>query len=72
GNDILAGGVYDTWNGNYNGAGNDTYLFGRGDGQDVIIDDDATVGNLDKLVFKTGVAVADVLAVRDGDALILK
>ncbi|WP_267896318.1 calcium-binding protein, partial [Paracidovorax avenae] len=51
GNDILAGGVYDTWNGNYNGAGNDTYLFGRGDGQDVIIDDDATVGNLDKLVF---------------------
>ncbi|AVS81047.1 calcium-binding protein, partial [Paracidovorax avenae] len=46
--------------------------FGRGDGQDVIIDDDATVGNLDKLVFKTGVAVADVLAVRDGDALILK
>ncbi|WP_234385165.1 calcium-binding protein, partial [Paracidovorax avenae] len=72
GNDILAGGVYDTWNGNYNGAGNDTYQFGRGDGQDTIIDDDATVGNLDKLVFKTGVAVADVLAVRDGDALILK
>ncbi|WP_049791086.1 calcium-binding protein [Paracidovorax avenae] len=72
GNDILAGGVYDTWNGNYSGAGNDTYLFGRGDGQDIIIDDDATVGNLDKLVFKTGVAVADVLAVRDGDALILK
>ncbi|MCA3033073.1 MAG: hypothetical protein ING21_08410 [Burkholderiales bacterium] len=72
GNDILAGGVYDTWNGNYNGAGNDTYQFGRGDGQDTIIDDDATVGNLDKLVFKTGVAVADVQAVRDGDALILK
>ncbi len=72
GNDILAGGVYDTWNGNYNGAGNDTYQFGRGDGQDTIIDDDATVGNLDKLIFKTGVAVADVLAVRDGDALILK
>ena len=72
GDDLLAGGVYNGWAGNFNGAGNDTYLFGRGDGQDRIFDDDATAGNLDKLIFKTGVAVADVQALRDGDTLVLK
>jgi Ca2+-binding RTX toxin-like protein len=72
GNDILAGGVYDTWNGNYNGAGNDTYVFGRGDGQDTFVDVDGTVGNLDKIVFKTGVLPADVLISRNGDNLVLK
>ena len=70
GNDILDGGKgNDNLNG---GTGNDTYQFGRGDGQDSLIDDDATAGNLDKIVFKAGVAVADVQAVRDGDALLLK
>ena len=47
GNDILAGGRYDTWNGNYDGSGNDTYQFGRGDGQDRIVDVDTTPGNTD-------------------------
>jgi Ca2+-binding RTX toxin-like protein len=56
GNDILAGGVYDTWNGNYNGAGNDTYQFGRGDGQDTLVDFDATAGNVDVLSVGVGVA----------------
>jgi len=72
GNDILAGGVYDTWNGNYNGAGNDTYLFGRGDGQDMVYDNDGTAGNLDNIVFKAGVAPADIQVVRSGDNLVLK
>jgi len=36
--------------------GNDTYLFGRGDGQDTAIDGDTTVGNTDTLRFKEGVA----------------
>ena len=72
GNDILAGGRYDTWNGYYNGWGNDTYLFGRGDGQDRIVDDDASPGNVDRLIFKAGISEADVQAVRDVDALVLK
>ncbi|WP_411886698.1 calcium-binding protein, partial [Polaromonas sp. YR568] len=72
GNDILAGGVYNPWWGSYDGAGNDVYQFGKGDGQDSIFDDDATAGNLDKIVFKAGVAVAGVQAVRENDALLLK
>lgn len=65
GNDVLAGGVYNPWWGGYDGAGNDVYQFGRGDGQDRIFDDDATAGNVDKIVFKAGVAVDDCV---DGDA----
>jgi len=72
GNDILAGGVYDTWNGRFTGYGNDTYLFGRGDGQDTIYDSDTTVGNVDKLVFKAGVLPADIQLVRSNEYLILK
>jgi Ca2+-binding RTX toxin-like protein len=72
GNDILAGGRYDTWNGNYDGWGNDTYQFGRGDGQDFILDLDASGGNLDKIVFRTGIAESDVQAERTGDHLLLK
>ncbi|MEJ8849671.1 calcium-binding protein [Variovorax rhizosphaerae] len=71
GNDLLSGGWYDPSHGYGNAEGNDTYLFGRGDGQDTIVDTDTTVGNLDKLVFKAGVAVADVVASRKDDALIL-
>ncbi|WP_162244006.1 calcium-binding protein, partial [Pseudorhodoferax sp. Leaf265] len=57
GNDILAGGVHEPGWSNFNGVGNDTYLFGRGDGVDIIRDADTTAGNVDKLVFKAGVAV---------------
>ena len=72
GNDILAGGRYDTWNGYYDGWGNDTYQFGRGDGQDRIVDKDTTAGNLDKIVFKPGISEAGVQTVRVGDNLLLK
>ncbi len=72
GNDILAGGVYLPGSSTYSGSGNDTYLFGRGDWQDRIYDDDSTAGNLDTIIFKAGVAVADIQVSRDVDALIMK
>jgi Ca2+-binding RTX toxin-like protein len=68
GNDLLVG---DFENGSV--SGNDTYLFGRGDGQDSIIDVDERAGNVDRIVFKTGVSVEDVQVIKgDLDALILK
>lgn len=51
--------------------GNDTYLFGRGDGQDTVIDGDYTAGNRDTLRFKEGVAPADVKFIRSGSDLVL-
>lgn len=47
GNNTLTGGKgNDTLIG---GAGNDTYMFAKGDGQDTVIDTDATAGNTDAL-----------------------
>ncbi|WP_443113122.1 C39 family peptidase [Herbaspirillum seropedicae] len=40
GNDTLAG-----------QAGNDTYVFGKGDGRDLVVDHDATAGNIDTIKF---------------------
>lgn len=71
GNDVLVGNLMDNYGSGY-GAGNDTYLFGIGDGQDVIHDFDTTGGNLDKIVFKAGVLPADVQAIRSGLHLVLK
>lgn len=51
--------------------GNDTYLFGRGDGRDSVIDGDYTAGNSDTLRFKEGVAPADVKLIRSGNDLVL-
>jgi Ca2+-binding RTX toxin-like protein len=51
-------------------AGNDSYQFGRGGGQDTVVDADATGGNLDKLVFGTGVAATDVRLSRNGNHLV--
>jgi hypothetical protein len=51
--------------------GNDTYLFGRGDGQDTVIDGDDTAGNTDTLSFKDGVLPADVKLTRADDDLVL-
>lgn len=39
---------------------NDTYLFGRGDGNDTIVDIDYAPGNVDTLRFKAGIAPSDV------------
>ncbi|MDO8311647.1 MAG: calcium-binding protein, partial [Sideroxyarcus sp.] len=51
--------------------GNDTYLFGRGDGKDTVIDGDYTVGNSDTLRFKSGVLPADIQIKHEGDDLVL-
>jgi Ca2+-binding RTX toxin-like protein len=40
----------------YDSFGNDTYVFGRGSGQDSIADTDATLGNTDVLSFGAGIA----------------
>jgi Ca2+-binding RTX toxin-like protein len=63
GADTLDGGAGDdTLDG---GLGNDTYLFGRGDGRDVVLStDDATVGKLGSVEFKSGVLPSQVVARR--------
>ena len=66
GNDALYGGVSGNLAGA--GAGNDTYVFGRGYGQDVIYDFDATAGNLDMLAL-AGLTAADVTIRRDQSSL---
>jgi VCBS repeat-containing protein len=84
GNDLLIGSTGWNWiyeNGSYrvernttpqvSANGNDTYLFGRGDGQDTVIDGDYTTGNSDTLRFKEGVAPADVKFIRSGNDLVL-
>lgn len=58
GNDTLEGGTgNDSLDG---GQGNDLYLFARGDGQDTVTDYDATVGNVDILKFKAGIAPGEI------------
>ncbi|RZI41391.1 calcium-binding protein [Herbaspirillum sp. HC18] len=83
GNDALNGGagddtlvgdagddVFDGGSGNdflNGGTGNDTYLFGKGDGQDVIVNGDSMVGRVDVLRFKDGVAPSEVIVSRSSD-----
>ena len=58
GNDTLIGGKGDdTLKG---GLGDDTYQFDRGDGADLIIEDDSTADNLDILVFGDGIEVTQL------------
>jgi Ca2+-binding RTX toxin-like protein len=53
------------------GLGNDTYLFGKGDGQDIItLDNDAAAGKLNTLEFKAGVLASEVTVARVGTALV--
>ena len=84
GNDLLIGSSGLNWiyeNGTYrvernttpqvSANGDDTYLFGRGDGQDTVIDGDYTTGNTDTLRFKDGVSPSDVKFIRSGNDLVL-
>lgn len=84
GNDLLIGSTGWNWvwengqsraerhaNPTISANGNDIYLFGRGDGQDAVIDGDYTAGNTDTLRFKEGVAPEDVRLIRDGNDLVL-
>ena len=66
GNDILYG---DAGNDRLDGGdGADTYLFGRGDGQDLIAPDRFAD---DKLQFTSGITVADVAVAQESDDLLL-
>ncbi|MBK9311925.1 MAG: hypothetical protein IPN12_14660 [Rhodocyclaceae bacterium] len=71
GNDILDGGA---GNDNIRGElGNDTYLFGKGDGQDMIYAvSDATVGKIDTLQFKAGVAPGEISLSTSSSWLVIK
>jgi Ca2+-binding RTX toxin-like protein len=60
GNDYLSGGL-----------GNDTYRFSRGDGQDNIVDIDATAGNADVLQFQTDVAHDQLWFSQSGNNLVI-
>lgn len=60
GNDILAGGL-----------GSDTYRFDTDFGHDVIAEDDATAGNLDRIQFGAGITAADIALGRLDDDLVV-
>lgn len=68
-NDMLTGGQgNDTLTG---GLGNDTYNFARGDGADVIAENDATVDNHDVLAFASGVNYDQLWFKKSGNNLIV-
>ncbi|WP_143160985.1 calcium-binding protein [Pollutimonas bauzanensis] len=67
GNDMLNGGAGDDIL--QGGAGNDSYVIARGNGMDRIVEDDATVGNTDTVVFSTDVAFDQLWFRRIGDDL---
>jgi VCBS repeat-containing protein len=79
GDDTLIGSAY-IYNDYYTGQlryspdveanGNDTYIFGRGDGHDTIIDGDNTL-NTDTLKFKDDIVPGDIAVSRSNDDLIL-
>ena len=67
GNDLLLGGEEgEAW-----ATGADTYLFGRGDGNDVIEEWDNSTSAIDTIEFKPGVREVDLTASRVGDDLVL-
>jgi len=61
GNDTLEG-----------GTGNDVYIFGRGYGQDKIIDYDTTAGNNDKVRFNSGIEPVDLIFSNSGNNLLVQ
>jgi len=77
GNDILDGGLgNDTLYGGYDAgwstpSGDDTYVFGRGYGQDTIIDADSSQGDMDTILFRDGIVPADISIRRNGSDLVL-
>jgi len=78
-NDSLYGGsgadTLDGGEGNdylYGDYGNDTYLFGRGSGQDTILEYDPTPENMDTLRFSSDVARLDVEMIRSGDDMVFR
>jgi VCBS repeat-containing protein len=66
-----AAGQWEVTEATYGQADPDVYVFGRGDGKDVIIDVDSTA-NQDVLRFKAGVAPADLELAQRGEDLVLR
>jgi Ca2+-binding RTX toxin-like protein len=73
GNDLLIGSTGWNWiyeNGSYrvernttpsiSANGNDTYLFGRSDGQDMVIEDSSIAGETDRIELKAGLTPDDL------------
>ncbi|MDM0010118.1 calcium-binding protein [Variovorax sp. J22G73] len=70
GDDIIDGAAgNDTVDG---GLGSDVFLFGVGDGQDIVVQSARQVGDQDVLKFKSDVSLADVVFVRSGDNLVAR
>ena len=76
GNDTLYGGDgNDTLHGDegndilYGGAANDVYYFGRGDGSDTIIENDATPNNQDQVLIQSGVQAEQLWFKRESNNL---
>ncbi|MCQ8895792.1 hypothetical protein NQT62_04985, partial [Limnobacter humi] len=63
GNDYVAG-----------GTGNDTYVFGKGDGQDTIVEDyyETNAARVNTLLFKTGVLPTELNLQASGSDLVIK
>lgn len=53
------------------GSGNDTYIFGRGYGQDTVYDYDSTIGNFDTVKMAVGVSASDLIVKSSGTDLII-
>ena len=74
GDDVIdlrnAASTYVAGSGGSNNAGNDTYLFGVGSGQDTIYDLDTTAGNVDTIRL-TGVLPSEVMLMRTGNNLVI-
>jgi len=65
--DTLDGGAGSDWlEGSF---GNDTYVFGRGSGQDVIYDYDYNAGNIDKIVMASDLLPSDITVRRNNNNL---
>ncbi|MGE0471612.1 MAG: calcium-binding protein [Nitrospira sp.] len=67
GDDTIAGGVGNDYLAG--GTGNDVYLFTEGDEVDTISEDDATVGNADRLAFGTATEPLDLILSRQANDL---
>ena len=50
----------------YGEKGDDAYIFGRGSGQDIISDRDASIGNVDTILLNADLTPADVKLQRSG------
>ena len=74
GEDVLDGGegddrLYGGREDRYALSGNDTYIFGRGYGRDIIRDTDTTAGNLDVIKMKEDIKPEDILVKRTDNNL---